>query len=312
MREVTSKMQQVKARMLAVSRRSPLLIACCSATKRLAPAVRASDIVGSDGFLADMWLAAVGKVSTRVRADDLYTGRAFRMLKAAAEAHAIDLGIISAGLGFILGGTAVPSYSLTLMDGPDALRRCASALNVEAWWASVSLSPFASDIQAEVRSRPVTLLALTQPYARMLAATLDALSDDLARIRLVGLGLDRVLPASVTPSILPYDQRVEALLPGGTLGEFAARAMAFHLGNWSGREWDLEREREHATKLCRDGVARCMPVRRRATDEEILAAISKDGEPSSPAAALRRLRDNGVACGSERIGRIMTMAEGLA
>lgn len=293
----------------AVSQRSPLVVACCSATKRRAPAVRASELVRSEGFTTDDWLSAVAAVTPCGRADDLYSGRAFNMLKSVAASLESDLGVVSAGLGFLLGATQVPSYSLTLVDGPDALSQCAPSLTPRAWWARVSRSPFAVDLAKEVRSRPVTILALTRPYATMLAETLEALGDDLAHVRLVGLGLERILPEALGRSILPYDQRAEAFLAGGTRGEFAARATAFHLAAWTGRAWDLDREREHAAAICRIGAVPKPPVRRRATDAEILTAIAGVAG-GSPWAALRRLRGDGIACGSDRIGRIMAIAGG--
>lgn len=302
---------EAPTRMGAVSPRSPLIVACCSATKRQEPAVRASDLVRGGGLASGDWLSAVAVAAPRSRADQLYSGRAFNTLKSAAASLEVDLGIVSAGLGFLLGTTHVPSYSLTLAEGPDALRHCAPGLDPRDWWARMSHSPFAVDLAGEVQSRPVTILALTRPYAAMLAETLEALGDDLARVRLVGLGLERVLPATLARSILPYDQRAEAFLNGGTRGEFAARAAAFHLAEWAGCAWDLDREREHAAAICQAGAAPTRPVRRRVTDAEILAVIA-GAATDSPWAALRRLRGDGIACGSGRIGRIIAMAGGTA
>lgn len=304
MRDRTENILVRDARSDAVSPHSALIVACCSGTKRHRATLRARDAALQPGGLTTTWPALVAESTPVARADELYAGRAFSTVRSAAAKHDADMGVLSAGLGFVLGRTAVPSYSLTLADGPDALRACAPVTRLDDWWSALSRSRFAADLIHEVQNRPVTILALSQRYCAMIAETLERLAPDIGRLRLIGLGLKRVVPSSVAPAILPYDARAASALMGGTLGEFAARATAYHLEAWAHRDWDLDRERAHAAAISAAGIARVTPDRRRATDAEIVARI---GDRASPPATLRRLRDEGIACGSERFARIMAM-----
>ena len=157
----------------AVSRCSPLVATCCSATKRYLPVLLGRDAAIHPSGIASAWLALIDAAEPVVRADQLYAGRAFASVRSASVRHRFDMGVVSAGLGFVLGRTAVPSYSLTLGEGPDSLRTCSPRTDIRTWWSAISPSRFAADLVGEVRNRPVTVLALTQRYAAMLAETLE-------------------------------------------------------------------------------------------------------------------------------------------
>ncbi len=290
-----------------VSPAKVLVIACCSASKRIPASVRARDVFAASDSPSSDWFAALEVARDRTRADQLYTGRAFSTLKTAAETTRVDLGIVSAGLGYVHATTEISSYSLTLIEGPDALRNCAPSISPRKWWSEVSAqSPFAGDLGAEVRTHDVTLLALTKPYASMLYEALEGLADVADRVRLIGLGLSRFVPAAFAGSVLPYDRRLEASLVGGSIGEFAARAAAFHVSRYAKHWWDLERERADAQAICERAAPVSLPHRRKASDHEILAAVRKFPGRNSPTAALRRLRLEGIACGSDRLERLMS------
>ncbi len=270
--------------------------------------LRARDLAGDPAGFGERWSLALAASPAACRADALYTGRGFAAVRRAAAAAGADLAVLSAGLGVVMGATPVPSYSLTLATGPDALRACAPDVRPADWWRAASASPFACDLPGELAGRPVAVLALTRGYAAMIAETLEALDGRMDRVRLIGLGLERVVPACAARSVLPYDRRIEPLLAGGTAGEFAARATAFHLASRSGRGWDLDEEREEAERLSRAGTAPAVPGRRRVTDDDILAAVDAAGGRASAAAALRGLRRSGVACGFERMARLLSGA----
>lgn len=220
------------------------------------------------------------------------------------------MAILSAGLGFVAAETKIPSYSMTVAAGEDGLATLAPSLAPTAWWAKASTSPFSQDPVSTVLRHDVTLVALTQPYARMVGEDLERLASEAGRLRLFGLGLKTIVPAAVRGAILPYDRRAEAFIAGGVQGEFGARALAFHLARWKGRTWDLAAEVEDTRRLCARNDAPALPTRRRAGDAEIQRLIQSLRSDNRPPLSLRDLRALGIACGSDRYSRLVASEGG--
>jgi len=267
---------------------------------------------GSDRF-AEEWLAALAASENHLPAADLYSGRAFSTVRRAADIYEAELGVISAGLGFIMADTEVPSYSLTIAGGDDALSNIVPTVSAAQWWLTSSSSIFATSLSDAVHSRNVTLIALTQPYARMIAPALEQLAPSTDRLRLFGLGIDKLVPASARRSIIPYDRRAEHMLSGGTLGEFSARALSFHLSRRSSLGWNLDAEVEDARRMVAEGPPPREVVRRRVSDDEIRALVKVRNVTSARLfPALHDLRAQGIACGSERLNRILSASGGIS
>lgn len=304
---VHSRHREAKA---AVSLPSLLVVACCSAKKARPADIRARSLVeGAGSDFADRWLGAVAAPFARSRAGELYQGRAFRTLRAAARQHQTSFAILSAGLGFVAAETEIPSYSMTVAAGEDGLATLAPSLTPSAWWTKASASPFSQDPVSAILRHDVTLVALTQPYARMIGDDLERLASETGRLRLFGLGLETIVPAAVRGALLPYDRRAEAFIAGGVQGEFGARALAFHLARWKGQTWNLATEVEDARRLCASEAAPAPSTRRRAGDAEIQGLIQPLRSDNRPPLSLRDLRALGIACGSDRYSRLVA-AEG--
>ena len=119
------------------------------------------------------------------------------------------------------------------------------------------------------------------------------------------------LPAAVRPTLVPYDARLDAILPG-TRADFSQRALLHFVrsvalkGNAQGRDAD------HAAVevALRDVVAPDRLHRPRRTDAEILQLIlARLRSQSGIARILRALRDDeGVACEQARFSRLYRTA----
>lgn len=165
--------------------------------------------------------------------DTLYGGRAFQTARRVAESVHGDLGIISAGLGYVPGDTVIPGYDLTIRDiGPGSVRRRITGdFDVQTWWRSVSSGPFASSLKADVVGRPFVLVCLSQSYADLIRDELDALVPYQQRLRIFGLSIKRHVPEGLRDSVMPYDERLSAIDGGGTRVDFAQRALRHYVQN---------------------------------------------------------------------------------
>lgn len=274
---------------------SPVAVACCSMKKTRPSSISAEDFrqVG-DRFL-EAWLARIEREPPVVKAESLYNGRAFRIVSEAAQRSTCDLAVLSAGLGMIKGNTPIPSYDLS---AGKLLSRFDVAPSL--WWIMATSSRYSADPSALLANGPAMLIALTRPYAVLLAPWFEGLdAEQTSKLRLFGLGLMDVLPHNVHQAILPYDESVPALSASGIKGDFAARALALHLQGRS--SWDLASEIDEVARLQRHRAAQV--VRRRVPDRVIEQYLSskKHGSISS---ALHALRARGIACGSDRLQRL--------
>ncbi len=156
----------------------------CSNRKRLRPTPEARAVSLHRATQVDLetaWLQRLDKLERVVTAGDLYSGRGALLGRQSARAVSAPLYIASAGLGLVNSDELVPAYGVTVAGrGDDSIRaRVIGRFDLAGWWSAVCAGPMSSTLEhvlAGVEGR-ITLLALTKPYAAMLAE----LADDFAR-----------------------------------------------------------------------------------------------------------------------------------
>jgi hypothetical protein len=148
------------------------------------------------------------------------------------------------------------------------------------------------------------LACVSQEYVPFFEAALDGM--DATSLRLFGAGLDRVLSHRLRSSLLPYDDRLDAVIPG-LRSDFAQRALT-HYAVSIGIQGTLE-EDHRAVEHALAGVQRPMsPPRRQQLNDDALRAVIREllpeiGMRRTP--MLRHLRDKrGLACEQERFRRL--------
>lgn len=288
----------------------------CSSRKRHAPetASRAVSLTKArQGAVETAWLEKVALLPPVSKAGDLYGGRGASLGRRTAEIVEAPLYIASAGLGLVDAGTVVPTYGMTVARrGEDSIpARVEGSFDPVAWWSAVCGSPASTTLDRLVDGGDgrLTLVALTGPYAAMLATALDGLPPaSIASLRIFGWRLHETLPRTLHDSIMPYDARLEATIPG-TRNDFAQRAM-LHFGQAilpDAALWTHERHRERVSQVMGGLSAPVRAVRPRVTDADILAWLARPAQAEGGIGRLlRRIRDEGVACEQARFARLHT------
>lgn len=220
---------------------------------------------------------------------------------------------MSAGLGLVADTASVPAYDLTLspMAASMIQRRVRGTFDAPAWWKRMQAGPYANDLAMLSGGNGRILVALTQPYAALCGAALAQLpKEDIHRLRLFGGGLKAHLPATLHANILPYDARLDALVPGTRLN-FAARALAHFATLLQDAPQDaIETDCARVERALASEIRPTSCVRTRATDDELLCRIGGFIRRGlSAPAALRELRScAGVACEERRFRRLFQQA----
>lgn len=283
-----------------------IVITNCSKRKRvpLDDGLHARDLpAGLTTEVARVWTERLGSAASLHQASTVYGGRAFVEASAAAMALDADLLIVSAGLGLVNASTAIPAYSLTT-----AKRDLDSVMpkidgSSAAWWDALEArSPFHSN--ALDYSEGAILVALPAGYLQMVAPTWASWPEErLGRLRLFTKESVADLPEALAHARMPYDDRLDAVGVGwaGTQSDFAQRALGHFATLPAGASIDADRT---AVSAALDGFeARVTPVRTRATDAEIQAAIEAEWDMvrGRSGLMLRHLRDTrGLACEQSR------------
>jgi hypothetical protein len=289
------------------------VIAPCSSRKRLEspPQARAVSLaISSQATLETAWLARVKTFERVVAAQDLYGGRGAALARRAAHKASASLYIVSAGLGLVAGSERVPAYGMTVARrGDDSIpMRVTGRFDPSAWWSAVCSGAVSTTLERVLTQSQgrITLLALTKPYAAMVSASLAVLPGELTTgLRIFGWRLRDDLPASLHRSVMNYDARLEATLPG-TRNDFAQRAMAHFVDVVLpiGGE-DSEVHRRQIEVSLAGLVAPERIVRPRASDDEILDWLGQATQAEDRVGRLlRRIRDQGIACEQSRFARL--------
>lgn len=288
------------------------MVTICTQQKRLkAPAegTPAGLAVQAQSDLELAWRRAVAALPAKVTAAELYAGRAFGLAKAAASKAASPLYVISAGLGLVSGEVVVPAYGLTIASNvPDSIStKVDGPFDPARWFASLMAGGHSvgwDRLQQNGQGR--ILVALTKPYAEMAGSSLAAAPPRvLERVRIFGANLVRALPEALHSAVLPYDDRLDALVPG-TRSDFAQRALLHFVDHVAGQPMDRAADSAAVRSALSRVAAPERPVRMQRSDADLLLLIKGRITPRASASGLlRQLRDvDGIACEQGRFARL--------
>lgn len=297
------------------------LLVPCSSRKKVHPSLNARAVslpISDQSCLETTWIERLHSLPVASRAGELYGGRGFQLALRASQISEAPLYAISAGLGLVAIERSIPAYGVTVSGkGPESIvARIDDRFDPASWWSAVSHGPYSTPMTHVFSDKDsgCVVMALSQSYARMLASSLDTLSNSaIARLRIVGANLKSILPSRVSPSLLPYDERLQAILPG-TRADFSQRALLHFVQS------GLEERPDGDAAVHRDWVISTLsrkkaPVQRqrqRLPDEDILALIQQHlPRTKGIGRLLRVLRDReGVACEQARFSRLYREATG--
>jgi len=300
----------------SVKRVNPAVVVVpCASRKRVGPEgpTRAASLKrASQARVEKQWLARVNTFPQQVTARHLYRGRGFSLAAAVAESTGARLLVISAGLGLVEADREVPSYGLTVgAQGEDVVStRVLGSFDPRRWWAAIKTGRFSSDWPKvfQTGDGPV-LMALTRPYAEMVADDLAALSDaDIQRLRIFGHGLDRILPERVRDSVMPYDARLDSILPG-TRTDFPQRALS-HFANTVGPSKEALADGAAVSAALKGRRVPIRIQRPRLDDDAMVNAIALHLRTTQGIGRiLRRLRhEDRIACEQRRFTKLYRVA----
>ena len=293
------------------------VLAPCASRKFIQPELIATAVAlpkGEQAAIETAWRQVSARLPPRMPAYDLYGGRGFGLSREAASHASAELYVISAGLGLVRSDRAVPSYGMTVSArGNQAIaRRVIGRFDPASWWKAVSCGVYSENLASVVRRhRGLLLVALTTPYAAMIGGELAALpAEARARMRLFGHGIAAVLPKPLTGSVMPYDARLDAAVPG-TRTDFAQRALRHFCQHVPlDGSVDASRGAEEGGTLLAGYEAPTAPIRPRRSDEEVVALITGHLHHTAGIGRILRLvRDSdGVACEQARFSRLYRLA----
>lgn len=288
-----------------------VVVVPCASRKSVAPTATATAVsldYGTQDEVETAWLARIDGLPAACRADELYRGRGFKLAREATLVAKARLYVASAGFGLVAADRRIPTYGLTIADGvrDSVTSRVEGRFDAARWWRAVSRGPMATSLETLSEGGRPVLVALTHPYARMLA-------DDLARLRcrdrlrLIGTGLSDVLDPALRGAVMPYDDRLEGLLPG-TRSDFPQRAL-LHFVVEVLRSDPTGTAADHSTAVALALSGARAPeraIRPRASDADIRAAIRRrlaGGVGVTRLLNWLRTQD-GIACEQGRFGRL--------
>lgn len=295
----------------------PLVLTTCSAGKRCVRTLSADSLQRAEqSEVAEAWLGRLRAETDVALAENLYQGRAFGLARRTAAVLQADLGVLSAGLGYVRGGTAIPSYDLTVRPaGPGSVvGRVTSPFDSVGWWEAVSRGPFSTALAPDLEGRDLVLACLSRAYASMVLADLCRfVRTSPGALRIFGLSIEAALPDELRPFVVPYDARLEAVGAPGTRVDFPQRALVDFVEHVLPVAGTLDDQRS-AVLARLSGATASPPARRqsRADDAAIKAriarAIPQVGARSS--AVLAHLRHvEGMSCEQRRFAHLFRAAK---
>lgn len=293
------------------------VVALCSHRKTArvrAAATPVSLSPSSQLVVQSAWLEKIQSLPAETPARALYGGRGFALALEAAKLAKAHLYIVSAGLGLVAADQKVPYYGLTVSNGhaESIAARVTDEFDSAEWFSGLLSNSYSTQWADAVGATSGRILVvLTRPYAEMIGRSLAAIDPrTLARVRIFGAALTSALPTALHPAIAPYDERLDAILPG-TRADFSQRALLHFVRSIVFRN-DTDRTADFATvEAALTGIAPPDRTSRpRRSDEEILGRILlRLRSESGIARMLRALRDEeGVACEQARFSRLYRTA----
>lgn len=293
------------------------ILAPCASRKSIGPESNATAVSlprGTQPFIETAWSCVLSGLPAQRRAADLYRGRGFGLSRESAARADAALYVISAGLGLVDGEREIPSYGVTVSDrGEESIaRRVVGGFDPERWWRSVSGSDYSERLEDVARRhRGPLLVALTTPYATMIGASLGALPEEaIARLRLFGHGIAAALPPHLAPAVMPYDARLDAVLPG-TRTDFSQRALRHFCDNVpTDGSLDAAASAAAVRKSLEGHEPPVRAVRPRRSDDDMVALIAGHLQRTSGVGRILRLvrECDGLACEQARFSRLYGIA----
>ncbi|MGK9235785.1 hypothetical protein KXS07_28990 [Inquilinus limosus] len=244
----------------------------------------------------------------------LYSGRGFQIAARAAELIGADLGVISAGLGYVTGESEIPAYDLTVRSsGPGSVAsRVDGVFDPRAWWLAMQRGPFATTIGPAMTDRRHVLVCLSRAYAVMVIPDLVEFSSRHPHsLRIFGLSITQALPEDLRPFVMPYDARLDVIGMRGTRLDFPQRALRDFVEHVMPVVDALEEQKSMVLKRLSPALPPRPRPQHRADDAtvtaHILRLIPTIGVRSS--AILRHLRQvDGVSCEQKRFADLFKAA----
>jgi hypothetical protein len=293
--------------------RRPLVITQCTSRKTVPPQLLAANLAaGPQAEIARTWLSAVSDAQPSRRAGALYSGTAFSKAKKTAAMLGADLAIVSAGLGILDDDIPVPSYDLTLSRGGIGAL-VSDDFDPRSWWSAISKGRYSRTLEDDLPFRPMVFACLSRAYVPLMAPLLELASQ--TRLRIFGMGLEAILPASLRTYVLPYDERLGVWGATGTRIDFAQRAMLHYATSiHPSSSFNIEEDKA-SVRLTFANTAKPMPSVKRASadDSTIRAIIHGLLATMGPrrTAMLRYLRDcELLACEQGRFARLYSEVRG--
>jgi hypothetical protein len=294
------------------------VITICANRKTTRPPSQATPVslpMGPQDTVQTAWIERIRTLPVTATAGTLYAGRGVGLAAQAAKLAEAKFYILSAGLGLVPSDRQVPVYGLTVSGrhAESVATRVEGELDTAAWFSGLLSGPHSDQwADAIIQGSGRVLIALTRPYAQMVGESLSELGPQaLARLRIFGASLAPALPAAVSATLVPYDARLDAILPG-TRADFSQRALLHFVRSVALKGNAQDRDADHAAvQAALRGVAvPDRPRRPRRTDTEILQLIlAQLRSQSGIARILRALRDDeGVACEQARFSRLYRTA----
>ncbi|MDQ0770257.1 aryl carrier-like protein [Pseudarthrobacter defluvii] len=284
------------------------VVVTCTDRKSLTPAERLRVENLPDGHQSqrvEQWRTALRQETARVSLRRLYQGDAWKQAFE-LERTLRDVGfepsvlVASAGLGLVPVDEEWPAYAATFSSRhADTVGR--NAADIRAWWKLITQEQKGLVEHAEGQ----TLMVLSETYSSAMAEDLAALKG---RDDVVIFGGSKDVPGELR---IPADAALRGKL-GGTSGSLNVRTANAWIARLDSPNLVGQRNngrwRAWVDEVRRPEVYERKPM----TDDDVLAFIREVRlrEPTMrKTAALRILRDNGLACEQRRFGGLFSAVE---
>ncbi len=283
-----------------------LVVASCTQSKRGRPTPTARlrtyrDDAVSAREVCRSWQEGVAH-STPVRlARELYKGAYWSQVLAMSEGLGANLGVVSAGFGYIAEQTKIPCYSATFSAGhPDSVPNASTADGRRAWWRLLGGD---GALGTALVDSETVVVVLPERYLRVVSA--DLLACPAANLLVFSTGCPPELAEHLAERWIRLDARMVRAL-GVNVSALAPAAAFRALSQVGGAS--AEKVAQIVETFVPAGAPPLYPKRRRQTPEQVEAWIRRRMQglepPTSASAALRLFRDEGLAFEQKRFHRL--------
>lgn len=178
-------------------RKTHLLVPCTARkTLEVSTSMNISEHLSSDiQDTLENWVRAFSKVTSKTKAEDLYSGQSFTKLRNYSKEHGLSLKILSAGFGLVDGETKLPGYNATFAYNKNRVPTPKSD-----WWNAVHQSALPStSIKETVDSNPDEnfVIVASQEYLQAiqtdLLAALSGIEEPHKRFAIVATSIPKAL-----------------------------------------------------------------------------------------------------------------------